>query len=310
MKKLFYLLLLILSLSFLTACGSDESNNSKKDSESSENEMTWEEQQALEEQKWITYWSDIICDTWIPRDADATLGDVVISKDGTLTFYGKSYPYKFTYVDEYSFSCYAYDGETIKYSISYTKPEPTSNEFEKHFEKLSIMVPNGENSYTTADGGGMFYRKASYEAIPITAENWDTYFEFVTIEKENVNEFGDIQYLYYESFYKIKEEYNDRVNSDLSNLIFEVQTKTCRYEYTFDVANKTYTLGERVDAREEIETDTHEFRAGHYSSYPDISYLSLWINSYGIYADRNGVWDYLEEATVLRTTGTLYLANE
>lgn len=309
MKKVLYLILLTFSLACFTACGSSTSDNGKQNSQNSESEISWEEQQALEEQKWIAYWSDIICDTWLPRSANTNLGDVVISKDGTLSFNGGTYPYKFTYVDEYSFSCYAYDGDAIKYSISYTKADPTNSEFEKHFEKLSIMVPNGENSYTTADGGDMFYRKASYEAIPITTENWDTYFELVTIKKKYFNEFNEFENFYLESFYKIKDEYNDRVNMMLSDVIFEVETKTCSYNYTLDVANKTYTLGERINEREKIDTTIVEWRAGHYSSYPDISYLSIWIcPGCNIEADDNRCSYYLEKATVLRTTGTLYLA--
>lgn len=310
MKKALYLILLTLSLACFTACGSSTSDGGKQNSENSESEISWEEQQALEEQKWIAYWSDIICDTWLPRSADTKLGDVVISKDGTLSFNGGTYPYKFTYVDEYSFSCYAYDGDAIKYSISYTKADPTNSEFEKHFEELFIMVPNGENSYTTADGGGYFYRKSSYEAIEITLDNWDTYFEFVTQEKQNINAFGELELIYLESFYKIKDEYNDRVNCALSNVVFEVQTTEAFYYYTIDTSNNTYTLVERNNDREDIDTYTYEFRAGHYSGYKDISYLSTCIHGCYIYADRDHTSGYLDSAEVLRTTGTLYLEIE
>ena len=307
MKKLFYLTLISLSLVCLTACGSNDTKNDTN-TQNSENELSWEEQEALENQKWETYWTDILADTWQPRSADTELGDVVIKKDGTCTIAGNTYTYKFDYVDEFNFNCYAYDGDTLKYSLSYTKPDPTSTEFEKHHEKLSVMVPEGENSFTTANGGGMFYRKSSYEAIAITAENWNTYFELVTIEKEVLNEFNELDRIYLESFYQIKEEYNDRVNTALSDVVFEVETKTCGYNYSLDITNKTYTLGERDNDREEIDTTTVEFREGHYSSFPEISYLSIWICSgCNLEADDDYCRYYLEEANVLRTTGTLYL---
>lgn len=309
MKKLLYLLLIALSLTCLSACGANKnSETSNTDSQSSETELSWEEEMELEKQKWVSHWSDIICDTWQPRVSDKELGEVIISKDGTFTIAGNTYPYQFTYADEFSFSCYAYDEDTIKYSLSYTKADPTSTEFEKQHEKLSVMVPNGENSYTTADGGGMFYRKSSYEGIEITAENWDTYFELVTVQKENVNEFGEVQFLYLDTFYKIKEEYNNQVNCYLSDVVFEVKVKECNYDFTFDIANKTYTLGERDNDREDIDTRTYKFGEGHYSGYKEISYLSDQIQGTYIHADRDYISGYFETATVLRATGTLYIS--
>lgn len=308
MKRLLLLSIITISIACFSACGSNNnSGTSNTGSQSSETELTWEEEMELEKQKWTAHWSDIICDTWQPRSADIELGDVIISKDGTFTIAGNTYPYQFTYVDEFSFSCYVYDGETIKYSISYTKADPAKENFEDRFEKLSIMVPNGENSYSTADGGGMFYRKSSYEGIEITADNWNTYFELVTVQKENVNEFGEVQFLYLDIFYKIKDEYNNRVNSYLSDVVFEVEVRECNYDFTFDATNKTYTLGKRDDDREDIDTNTYSFREGHYSGYKEISYLSHQIQGTYIHADRDYISEHFESATVLRTIGTLYL---
>ena len=46
----------------------------------------------------------------------------------------------------------------------------------------------------------------------------------------------------FEELYKIKDEYNELVNTNMSDVVVEVETKTCNYNYTFDIANKTYTL--------------------------------------------------------------------
>lgn len=310
MKKLFYLCLMTLTLTCFTACGSNNDESSNKNSQSSESELSWEEQQALEQKKWEDHWTNILADTWIPRSSDRELGELIINKDGTCVVAGNTYTYKFDYVSESSCSCYAYDGETLKYSLSYTNADPLKTNFEDRFEKLSIMVPNGENSYTTANGGGMFYRKSLYVGIEITAENWDTYFEFVTDENAVSDEFGDLDCFYRDSYYKIKDEYNVRVNSYLSDVIFEVEKKECNYDVTIDITNRTYSLGERDNDREEIRTDTYEFTEGHYKSHPEISYQSDSIHGCYVHADRDYVSGYLEEANVLRTMGTLYLLVE
>ena len=310
MKKLVFLCLMTLILACFTACGSGNDDNTSKNSQSSESELSWEEQQALEQKKWEDHWTNIFADTWIPRADDKELGEVVINKDGTCMIAGNTYTYKYDYASESSCSCYAYDGETLKYSFSYTKADSSKTNFEDRFEKLSIMVPNGENSYTTADGGGMFYRKSSYEGIEITAENWDTYFEFVTDEKTVTNEFGDLDIFYRDSYYKIKDEYNNRVNSYLSDVIFEIELKECNYDLTVDIANKTYSLGERDNDREEIRSYTYTFTEGHYKSHKEISYQSNDTHGCYIHADRDYVSGYLEEINVLRSMGTLYLLVE
>lgn len=310
MKKLLLLSLMTLTIVFITACGSNNDDNTNKNSQSSESELSWEEQQALEQKKWEDHWTNILADTWIPRASDKALGEVIINKDGTCVVAGNTYTYKFDYASESSCSCYAYEGETIKYSLSYTKADPLKTNFEDRFEKLTIMVPNGENSYTTANGGGFFYRKSMYVGIEITAENWDTYFEFVTDEKAVTNEFGDLDFFYRDSYYKIKDEYNDRVNSFLSDVVFEVEKKECNYDLTIDIANKTYSLGERNNDREDISTYTYQFTEGHYKSHADISYQSDSIHGCYVHTDWDYVSGYLEEANVLRATGTLYLLVE
>lgn len=86
-----------------------------------------------------------------------------------------------------------------------------------------------------------------YEEIAITLDNWETYFEITLEPTFYRNAFDEVYRLALPYYFKLKDEYFDRLEESQSKLIFE-----SRYDYgmrfcTVDYDAQTYVLGEYVN---------------------------------------------------------------
>ena len=82
------------------------------------------------------------------------------------------------------------------------------------------------------------------QTVEITAENWDTYFEFRTVYTWNENAFGETDSLEYPTVLCVREEYIDRIVMDQVDLAVEC-TWDENYRYPeIDWENKTMSFGE------------------------------------------------------------------
>lgn len=85
---------------------------------------------------------------------------------------------------------------------------------------LSLSEYEGEDGMTKSIGD---YRNLDfYDAVEITAENWDKYFELVDEGKFSENEFGEVTSFQYYQYLSLKEEYIDKFSNSLSKLVMEL----------------------------------------------------------------------------------------
>ena len=168
---------------------------------------------------------------------------------------------------------------------------------------LSLSQYEGEDGMTKSVGD---YRNLDfYEAIEITPENWDTYFEIVDEGKFSENAFGEVESFNYYQYLSLKEEYVDKFSNSLSKLVMELDFTYGKKGCEVDLQNKKYNL---LDS---YEVDTYDRDSSiyqfSYSNYEDEVYyrttlMSSYFNKEGSYLS-----DFKTGMEVIRVQGTIYL---
>ena len=86
----------------------------------------------------------------------------------------------------------------------------------------------------------------THTLIELTLENWDTYFEFVSVDGWNENAFGEADTLHFYYYYKLKDEYREICNDETS-IAIEYSFTYAYHECTVDYAARTYTIHDTDD---------------------------------------------------------------
>lgn len=147
-----------------------------------------------------------------------------------------------------------------------------------------------------------------YEVIEITAENWDEYFEITEEGSFNKDAFGDFSSFYLSQYISLKEEYVDRVSTNLSDVVMELDFTYGKKGCQVDGANETYTLTDSYEVSE-YDYDSSAYKLT-YGSIDEEEYYRATIMS-GSWNKENGYIDnYRTEPQVLRVQGSLYLLKE
>lgn len=145
------------------------------------------------------------------------------------------------------------------------------------------------------------------QTIEITADNWDTYFEFRTLYCWSENAFGETDMVEYPTALCVKEAYIDRIVMDEVNLAVECAWVQHYRETTVDWENRTITFGEDTEA-----TDTHTTTASvteihSWESYEN-AYIVVYLRDVGFNKDTLGEFSShlsMEDCEVVRIQGTI-----
>lgn len=139
--------------------------------------------------------------------------------------------------------------------------------------------------------------------IVLTPENWDTYFELVTIATWSENAFGETTKLYLDNYYKLKDEYANICASE-TTIAVEYSQIMSEKKCTIDFQARTYTIHDEFiwGPFESTELQTYIGYSENVGGYC----MSLGWNRGGTSVGENAV-AYYYDFKVIRVQGTLCL---
>lgn len=184
------------------------------------------------------------------------------------------------------------EGETIKYSFDLSVNTSTK---ETSLTLYSVKDDNS-NQYL-----GNYYNLSFYDAIEISADNWSDYFEIKEEGKFNENAFGEVNDFALYQEIVLKEEYQEKFSTNLSNLVMEIGYTYGNKGCEVDMTNKTYKLLDDFDA------GGNESNSNIYNFYNngDKYYASLSSSYYN--KDNGYLSSYKTDIKCIRSQGTIYL---
>lgn len=163
---------------------------------------------------------------------------------------------------------------------------------------LSFAACNGEK--TTDETTTTPTEEVQLGPVEITAENFDTYFEFVEESIFTKNASGEVNALRFRHYYKLKDKYNIDSTKSSINMTYSYTQSTKAIK--IDFANQKFTLGEQKG-----ETKTYE-------NVPVAKISKMTYKNYAIFflqPDHAVKGDseimYFSDFKVNSVTGTLYL---
>lgn len=223
-----------------------------------------------------------------------TFQTVTFDEDGTCKIGSESLKWRMTNEYDNSFDVDVTEGETKKYRVSVN----TGN------KELALSLSQYEKDINAISIGE--YRNLSlYDAIEITPENWDEYFEIVDEGKFGENAFGEVESFNYYQYLALKEEYVDKLSYSLSKLVMELDFTYGQQGCQVDLANKKYTLTDSYVV-DEYDYDSTVYTFNYSSNNDGIYYRTQLMSSY--YNEAGGcLSSFKTKMQVLRTQGTIYL---
>jgi hypothetical protein len=95
----------------------------------------------------------------------------------------------------------------------------------------------------------------STDSIEITQDNWEDYFEVKLIVEESKNAFDEVEMIYLQNIFTLKDDYTDRFkDADIAVEFEETCTSVCSIEYNTET--KELIIGEPFS---ESEMDAHSY---------------------------------------------------
>ena len=233
-----------------------------------------------------------VCSNYGNEDAFET---VSFDKDGTCKIGKDSFKWRMTDEQDTYINVDVTEGEAKRYRVGLTLGNKEIS--------LSLSEYEGENGMTNSIGD---YRNLDfYEAVEITAENWDKYFEFVDEGKFGENEFGEVTSFQYYQYLSLKEEYIDKFSNSLSKLVMELDFTYGKKGCQVDLESKKYTL------TDSYEVDTYDRDSSiysfNYSNYEDVSYYRTTLMSPYFNKENSYLSDFKTDMEIIRVQGTIYL---
>ncbi len=145
------------------------------------------------------------------------------------------------------------------------------------------------------------------QTVEITAENWNTYFEFRTLYHWSENAFGETDTVEYPTALCVKEEYVDRIVLDQVNLAVECAWTQHYRQVDVDWENHTITFGADTEASD-IHSTTASVNEIHcWESYEN-AYIVVYLRDVGFSKDMlTEIPSHLsmEDCKVVRIQGTI-----
>ena len=181
--------------------------------------------------------------------------------------------------------------------------------------EISFRIRTVKESSTVLENA-LYICPQNYEAVELTMDNWQEYFEFVAVPGHTTDAFGDLSGMSISYRIALKDEYFSRLGQHLSNAVavefFYRKSHQCHARINSD--GITYTVGEVYGEWYEY-TETTTLADYSYSEPP---YFGQWIiNGYiefpadsdplpGVATTCSHAYDF----SVLRIQGTIHLVKE
>lgn len=260
-KSIKMVLIGLLSMSILTACGGDskaevlykkyqglidalENGNdtlaknefdklvsNDVDSETNTGEVVNSEKdtQAISEER---SFQKMICGNWMAEVDKEDALDFVLYEDSTCDIAGEKLKWEVTYAKDNYGNVEILRGETPIYKMSI------------HYRDegcyRATMETCGNEGTISFPIGVYYYHMNNITPIEITLDNWNNYFEIEETMKIRKNEFDEVSRVDIFQYLVLKEEFGHVVD-DLSDIAVEYKVKYINANFMFNVEEKTYS---------------------------------------------------------------------
>ena len=314
MKKLLCMILVLITVMSLCACGKGPSDPGQDDSSVSgagtnqtgadNNVAASDANGAADTDANVEAVKAALTGTWLPINKNKYEdGSNIITfhEDGTVDMLGETYTWEVTSARSAEEGYLAlYDGETKFYTAEYEIKDKVLNYL--CFER----VKGADDKYRLRDEHSIYaaayYKESDFEIIEINSDNFADYFEMKEFTKVSKDSFGDITKITIHSGIVFKEEYG-KVNLSISTGAFEyTYLFDSTYEVTADQTTGEYTYGKRVKAGRS------------YTDMSDCQKQGSMDDRYGVVIDYTHIDSFPsdkivihDEVTVTRAIGTLYV---
>lgn len=304
MKKLLCMILALIMVMSLCACGNEPSDNGQDnssvngtgtnqnpsaDTDSGTEENVDPNKEAVKA---------VLIGTWLPANYDEDKENAEILKfheDGTVEMLGTTYTWKLHHaLTEDSGRIDLYDGDICFYHVKYSVKENGCN-------YLSFDSVRGVDSkYKLATTG--YFREADYQIVEITMENFEEYFEIVEHAKVTKDAFGDATKIEIYPGIAFKEGHGE-VNLTISQ---------CAIEYSYHMSSKYNVTPDKTTGEYKYEEKVHDGNL--HTKISDCQMQGNLGGRYGVVACyaciNNFPSDTIsvdDEITVTRVIGTLFI---
>lgn len=143
--------------------------------------------------------------------------------------------------------------------------------------------------------------QVSKDSVKLTAENLDTYFEFIEESFFTKDGNGNYTQLRYRHYYKLREEYKINPEKSTIKLVYNYSSSTKKVDINFDT--QEFTLGEQVG--ETISLKNMEINKISQLTYKDYAILLLQ-PTHAKKGDKE--IEFLSDFEIVSVEGTLYFA--
>lgn len=287
MKKLLCMILSLMMVLSLCACGTGTSDKGPGGPSGNKNNLSDTEAVAA-----------ALVGTWLPdhyAQEKETAEVLKFNEDGTVEMLGATYTWKVRSASaKDSASIAFYDGETCFNTAKYYLKEGVRNDL------VFEYVQGSREQYKLEHLG--YHKESDYQVIEITMDNYEDYFETVECVSVTEDSFGDATKITIRRGLAFNEEHG-KVNHTISQGAFEFACHTqSRYEVTADKATAEYTFGEKV------------YDGNPHTNIEDCQKLGVLDDHYGILFTYGIISEFPtdtvyidDEIEVTRVIGTLYV---
>ena len=90
--------------------------------------------------------------------------------------------------------------------------------------------------------GNKYFKNRTWEEVPLTKDNWTTYFEPTESFEPYYDDFGDFEGVVFYYGYSMKEEYLDSLDQTLSNMVLRLSYDEYKAACTVDSINEIVSI--------------------------------------------------------------------
>ncbi len=282
---------------YLTAVGEiyamAQGNDNQKDEEQSEEEKKKAEMEAAMKEVSYGEWRPM------PYDEEKGIESIVMNEDGTCTINGDSFNWlvKDSWENSIRFDI---NGEAnMEYRVRVNK----NTDMGYHYMYLERMTSDS-SSETVAS----FYKLGEYTVVDITMDNWKDYFETTERIELSRNSFDEVTSFNVHHRYSLKDEYQDRIRTELSEVAIEYVYTYVRGMCTVDIENETYELGDITYTSKDRSTSTSTM--GSYYIGDDKYSYGFGYSSFYVDEFPEDEVNYNVDFEMIRMKGQIFLLNK
>lgn len=303
MKKLLCMILALIMVMSLCACGEGTPDNGSVNETGSNQNVPTDNADADADAN-VEAIKAALTGTWVPSTSNKYEDGsniITFNADGTIDMLGETYTWEVTSAKSAEEGSLAlYDGETKFYTAELEVKDKVLNYLRFKFVKGADDKYRLSDEYSIYATG--YYKESDFKIIEINSDNFADYFEMKEYARVSKDSFGDATRIVIDHGIVFKEEYG-KVNLSISQAAFEYSYHSqSQYEVTADKTTGEYKYDKKVKDGNPSTTIKECQKQGNLEDRYGIICDDAFINSF----PTDTIW-LDDEITVTRAIGTLYI---